>query len=160
MRNSWSDLFVLGLAQISGQVAIPNLLSIIVSHQQNRLARDNTPINVKEVTASICKIHDYVQTLAKLNLTQTEFAYLRAIALFGAGKRNSNKQISQSVDDLFLVALCESLWRVSVSVCKCWPYCKILSSQPFNSSFLLPVTRVTRGQGRKCHIKPSPRDSL
>lgn len=89
MRNSWSDLFVLGLAQISGQVAIPNLLSIIVSHQQNRLARDNTPINVKEVTASICKIHDYVQTLSKLNLTQTEFAYLRAIALFGAGKRSS-----------------------------------------------------------------------
>ena len=87
MRNSWSDLFVLGLAQISGQVAIPNLLSIIVSHQQNRLARDNTPINVKEVTASICKIHDYVQTLSKLNLTQTEFAYLRAIALFGAGKK-------------------------------------------------------------------------
>ena len=90
MRNSWSDLFVLGLAQISGQVAIPSLLSIIVSHQQNRLARDNTPINVKEVTASVCKIHDYVQTLAKLNITHTEFAYLRAIALFGAGNSGDN----------------------------------------------------------------------
>ena len=90
MRNSWSDLFVLGLAQISGQVAIPSLLSIIVSHQQNRLARDNTPINVKEVTASVCKIHDYVQTLAKLNITHTEFAYLRAIALFGAGNIGHN----------------------------------------------------------------------
>ena len=85
VRNSWSDLFVLGLAQISGQVSIPTLLSIIVSHQQSRLARDNTPINVKEVTASICKIHDYVQTLSKLNITHTEFAYLRTIALFGAG---------------------------------------------------------------------------
>lgn len=94
VRNSWSDLFVLGLAQISGQVAIPNLLSIIVSHQQNRLARDNTPINVKEVTASICKIHDYVQTLSKLNLTQTEFAYLRAIALFGAGKKETHVNIN------------------------------------------------------------------
>ena len=122
MRNSWSDLFVLGLAQISGQVAIPSLLSIIVSHQQNRLARDNTPINVKEVTASICKIHDYVQTLSKLSLTQTEFAYLRAIALFGAGKQNSSSKHLTSVDDLFLAAaLCESLWRASVSVCKCWP---------------------------------------
>ena len=85
MRNSWSDLFVLGLAQISPQVSIPTLLSIIVSHQQTRLARENTPINVKEVTASICKIHDYVQTLAKLNISATEFAYLRSIALFGAG---------------------------------------------------------------------------
>ena len=87
VRNSWSDLFVLGLAQISTQVSIPTLLSIIVSHQQTRLARENTPINVKEVTASICKIHDYVQTLGKLNISATEFAYLRSIALFGAGKR-------------------------------------------------------------------------
>jgi len=84
VRNSWSDLFVLGLAQISSQVSIPTLLSIIVSHQQTRLARENTPINVKEVTASICKIHEYVQTLAKLNISATEFAYLRSIALFGA----------------------------------------------------------------------------
>ena len=79
-------MFVLGLAQISSQVSIPTLLSIIVSHQQTRLARENTPINVKEVTASICKIHDYVQTLSKLNISATEFAYLRSIALFGAGK--------------------------------------------------------------------------
>ena len=86
VRNSWSDLFVLGLAQISPQVSIPTLLSIIVSNQQTRLARENTPINVKEVTASICKIHDYVQTLSKLNISATEFAYLRSIALFGAGK--------------------------------------------------------------------------
>ena len=86
VRNSWSDLFVLGLAQISSQVSIPTLLSIIVSHQQTRLARENTPINVKEVTASICKIHDYVQTLGKLNISATEFAYLRSITLFGAGK--------------------------------------------------------------------------
>ena len=138
MRNSWSDLFVLGLAQISGQVAIPSLLSIIVSHQQNRLARDNTPINVKEVTASICKIHDYVQTLSKLSLTQTEFAYLRAIALFGAGKQNSNKHLTLLMIyfSLHFVRVC----GVPVSVfANVGLLCKILSSQPFNSSFLLGV---------------------
>ena len=138
MRNSWSDLFVLGLAQISGQVANPSLLSIIVSHQQNRLARDNTPINVKEVTASICKIHDYVQTLSKLNLTQTEFAYLRAIALFGAGKQNSNKHLTLLMIyfSLHFVRVC----GVPVSVfANVGLLCKILSSQPFNSSFLLGV---------------------
>ena len=89
VRNSWADLFVLGLAQIAGQVSIPSILSLIVSHQQSRLARDNTPINVKEVTASICKIHEYVQALAKLNIDEKEFAYLRAIALFGAGVYSS-----------------------------------------------------------------------
>ena len=98
MRNSWSDLFVLGLAQISSQVSIPPLLSIIVSHQQTRLARENTPINVKEVTASICKIHDYVQTLGKLNISATEFAYLRSIALFGAGN-NFRQSVSLTISD-------------------------------------------------------------
>ena len=86
VRSSWADLFVLGLAQIAGQVSIPSILSLIVSHQQSRLARDNQPINVKEVTACICKIHEYVQTLTKLNIDEKEFAYLRAIALFGAGE--------------------------------------------------------------------------
>ena len=81
-------LFVLGLAQIAGQVSIPSILSLIVSHQQSRLARDNQPINVKEVTACICKIHEYVQTLVKLGIDEKEFAYLRAIALFGAGEQS------------------------------------------------------------------------
>jgi len=100
VRNSWSDLFVLGLAQISSQVSVPTLLSIIVSHQQSRLARDNTPINVKEVTASICKIHDYVQTLSKLNITQTEFAYLRTIALFGADHHSIETLQDKAVAEL------------------------------------------------------------
>ena len=88
VRSSWADLFVLGLAQIAGQVSIPSILSLIVSHQQSRLARDNQPINVKEVTACICKIHEYVQTLVKLGIDEKEFAYLRAIALFGAGEQS------------------------------------------------------------------------
>merc|ERR1719232_390685 len=100
VRNSWSDLFVLGLAQISSQVSVPTLLSIIVSHQQSRLARDNTPINVKEVTASICKIHDYVQTLSKLNITHTEFAYLRTIALFGADHHSIEQLQDKAVAEL------------------------------------------------------------
>merc|ERR1719483_1823934 len=84
VRNSWSDLFVLGLAQISGQVSVPSMLALIVNHQQTRLAREQDNINVKEVTASICRIHEFVQALDKLNIDEKEFAYIRAIALFGA----------------------------------------------------------------------------
>ena len=85
MRNSWSDLFVLGLAQCSGLLSIPSILSLIVSHQQNRLTRDNKLLNIRDITATICKIHEYVLTLDKLKISDKEFAYLRAIALFGAG---------------------------------------------------------------------------
>lgn len=100
VRNSWSDLFVLGLAQISGQVSIPSILALIVSHQQNRLARDQAPINVKEVTASICKIHEYVQALAKLNIDEKEFSYLRAIALFGADHHAVERLQDKAVSEL------------------------------------------------------------
>merc|ERR1712025_254036 len=57
-------------------------------------------INVKEVTASVCKIHDYVQTLAKLNITHTEFAYLRTIALFGADHHSVEKLQDKAVAEL------------------------------------------------------------
>jgi len=100
VRNSWADLFVLGLAQIAPHVSIPSILSLIVTHQQSRLARDNQPINVKEVTASICKIHEYVQSLAKLSLDEKEFAYLRAIALFGADHHSVERLQDKVVGEL------------------------------------------------------------
>merc|ERR1719192_2236920 len=100
VRSSWADLFVLGLAQIASQVSIPSILSLIVSHQQSRLTRDNQPINVKEVTACICKIHEYVQTLAKLNIDEKEFAYLRAIALFGADHHSVERLQDKVVTEL------------------------------------------------------------
>lgn len=100
VRNSWADLFVLGLAQIASQVSIPSILSLIVSHQQSRLARDNQPINVKEVTASICKIHEYVQALSKLHIDDKEFAYLRAIALFGADHHSVERLQDKVVAEL------------------------------------------------------------
>jgi hypothetical protein len=86
VRESWSSLFILGLAQISPQLSIPSLLSLVVSHQQARLARDPTlGLNVKDVVETVVKIHQYVNTLVRLELDDTEYAYLRAVALFGVG---------------------------------------------------------------------------
>lgn len=100
VQNCWSDLFLLGLAQISGQANIPSILALIVSHQQSKLARgDQVTINVKEVTTTICKIHDYVQTISKLNVDEREFAYLRAISLFCSSSGNP-KSLEKMQDSL------------------------------------------------------------
>jgi hypothetical protein len=80
VQRSWSSLFVLGLAQISGQVSIPSLLSLVVSHQQARLSKD-PGVNVKSVVDTVCKIHKYINALVKLGLDDTEFAYLKVIVL-------------------------------------------------------------------------------
>lgn len=84
VRRSWAGLFVLGLAQLAGRLSVPSLLSLAVSHQQARLAGD-TGLDVKEVAETVCKIHQFVKTLANLQLDDTEFAYLKAILIFSEG---------------------------------------------------------------------------
>ena len=91
MRRAWAPLFVLGLAQIADQVSIPSLLSLVVSHQQARIAGGGqqdgqTGLNVKEVAETVCKIHQFVRTVDKLELESTELGYLKAVVLFSEGK--------------------------------------------------------------------------
>ncbi len=91
MRRAWAPLFVLGLAQIADQVSIPSLLSLVVSHQQARIAGGSgqqdgqTGLNVKEVAETVCKIHQFVKTVDKLELESTELGYLKAVVLFSEG---------------------------------------------------------------------------
>ena len=59
VRQSWSSLFILGLAQISSQVSIPSLLSLVVSHQQARLSHDPS-VNVKDVVRAVALFGDGV----------------------------------------------------------------------------------------------------
>lgn len=84
VRRSWVSLFVLGLAQISRSISVPALLSLVVSHQQSRLAGDSS-LDVKEVAETVCKIHQFVKTLGKMELDDTEFGYLKAIVIFSEG---------------------------------------------------------------------------
>ena len=92
MRRAWAPLFVLGLAQIADQVSIPSLLSLVVSHQQARIAGGGggqqdgqAGLNVKEVAETVCKIHQFVRTVDKLELESTELGYLKAVVLFSEG---------------------------------------------------------------------------
>ena len=84
IQRSWSSLFVLGLAQVSSEVSIPSLLSLVVSHQQACLSHDPS-VNVKDVVETVCKIHRYVNTLGRMELTDEEYAYLKAIVLLSDG---------------------------------------------------------------------------
>ncbi len=86
VRNAWSDIFVLGLSQCSSTMNLPNILSAIVNHLQTSVAQDKmTAQRVKQVTTTICKVQEYVKSMTKMNIDDREFAYLKTIALFGAG---------------------------------------------------------------------------
>jgi Asp-tRNA(Asn)/Glu-tRNA(Gln) amidotransferase C subunit len=87
VRNAWSDIFVLGMAQCAQSMNLQNILSSIVSHLQTSVSQDKlSATRVRQVTTTICKIQEYVRALNKLNVDEWEFAYLKAISLFGADK--------------------------------------------------------------------------
>ena len=74
------------MAQCAQTMNLQNILSSIVSHLQTSVSQDKlSATRVRQVTTTICKIQEYVRALTKLNVDEWEFAYLKAISLFGAG---------------------------------------------------------------------------
>lgn len=83
VRNSWCEMFVLGLAQCSHSMYLPTILGAILNHLQSPIAFDkNNSERVKLVTDHIMKLQSYVQTMENLEVDATEFAYLKALILF------------------------------------------------------------------------------
>merc|ERR1719273_1099385 len=107
VRNAWSDIFVLGMAQCAQTMNLQNILSSIVSHLQTSVSQEKlSATRVRQVTTTICKIQEYVRAFNKLNVDEWEFAYLKAIALFGTDKlgissaRQLDKIRDKSVEEL------------------------------------------------------------
>ena len=87
VRNAWSDLFVLGMAQCSASMNLSNILSTIVSHLQTTVQQEKlTAQRVRQVTTTICKVQEYVKAMGRLDIDEKEFALLKIIALFSTGK--------------------------------------------------------------------------
>ena len=87
VRNAWSDLFILGMAQCSQSMNLQSILAAIVSHLQTSVSQEKlTAQRVRQVTTTICKVQEYVKAMNKMKIDDREFAYLKTIALFGAGK--------------------------------------------------------------------------
>ena len=86
VRNAWSDLFILGIAQCAKSMNLQSILTAIVSHLQTSVSQEKlTASRVKQVTSTICKVQEYVRSMSKMKIQDQEFAYLKAIALFGTG---------------------------------------------------------------------------
>ncbi|XP_071744101.1 LOW QUALITY PROTEIN: orphan steroid hormone receptor 2-like [Lepeophtheirus salmonis] len=85
VRNSWSDIFVLGMSQCSKSMNLQSILTAIVSHLQTSVSQERlSATRVRQVTSTICKVQEYVRTMSKMCITDHEYAYLKAISLFGA----------------------------------------------------------------------------
>ena len=69
---------------------LQSILTAIVSHLQTSVSQEKlTASRVKQVTSTICKVQEYVRAMNKMKIQDQEFAYLKAIALFGTGNVNA-----------------------------------------------------------------------
>ena len=63
----------------------------IVSHLQENVSTDKLSAGrVNQVSTTICKLQEYVKAIKRLELDDQEFAYLKTIALFGAGNNKDH----------------------------------------------------------------------
>ncbi|PNF21106.1 hypothetical protein B7P43_G05079 [Cryptotermes secundus] len=85
VRGCWAELFALGLAQCSEILSLPTILSSIINHLQASVAQEKiSALHIKQVTDHICKLQEYVNGMARLQVDEHEYAYLKAITLFSA----------------------------------------------------------------------------
>ena len=87
MRSSWSDLFLLCLAQCREQISIPAILTAIASALEGILGQDmKTLVRTKDQATTLKSISTVLNRIEELNLEPEEFAYLRLCCLFSPGE--------------------------------------------------------------------------
>ncbi|XP_050357308.1 nuclear receptor subfamily 2 group C member 2-like [Nymphalis io] len=103
MRKCWPELFVLGLARWSGALGLGTLLPALAAHLQAELRERNerpppAPLaelplpeitisdysdeRIAEVTAMLCRLHQFIGHMEQLQVSDREHAHLRALCLF------------------------------------------------------------------------------
>lgn len=100
LRASWSDLFVLGLAQTRDQLHLDSILTAIAAQFQEVATLDRLALpRVRQITQTVCKIKEYVTALDRLKLDQQEFGLLRTIALFGSDTLSDSSRYFEQITD-------------------------------------------------------------
>ena len=116
MSQSWSDLFVLGLSQLSLQLQLPSLLTAVADNINTITALDKSSLGrVRTVTQTVAKVKEYVTALRRLELDSQEFALLKIIAMFSSEPVSVNADYYESVCDVALAELRDQTLRHSGS---------------------------------------------
>ncbi|KAL4227065.1 Nuclear receptor subfamily 2 group C member 2 [Mactra antiquata] len=83
VRNCWSGLFTLGLAQHADTMSLSTMLMAILNHLQSTVETDKpSGDRVKSVIEHILKLQNYIQKMQSLQVDNQEYAYLKALLLF------------------------------------------------------------------------------
>uniref|UniRef100_UPI00358FC1F9 nuclear receptor subfamily 2 group C member 2-like isoform X1 n=2 Tax=Myxine glutinosa TaxID=7769 RepID=UPI00358FC1F9 len=83
VRACWNELFTLGLSQCAHIMNLSTILTAIVNHLQASLQQDKlSNERVRVVMEHIWKLQEFCNSMTKLAVDPTEYAFLKAITLF------------------------------------------------------------------------------
>jgi len=106
LRQCWSDLFVLGLSQVSQQVSLSTVLTAVADNIQTMTGLDKSSLcRVRLVTQTVAKMKEYVTALTRLDLDDQEFGLLKIIAVFSCAPVSVNSEYYEAVCDRALAEL-------------------------------------------------------
>jgi len=98
LRRSWSDLFLLGLVELSKEVNVENVLLTLDLNLKKNLGHPGFSLaRLKTLTQKLIKIRKVIEKIEILELTAAEFELVKLCCLFGKefffGNENMAKQI-------------------------------------------------------------------
>ena len=89
LEEGWRDLFLLGISQWSVPLETQTLVKSLTNRLHNSSAakeESDTKEYVAEITSQVRYMQDVVAHLRSLDVDFTEYACLKAVALFKPGK--------------------------------------------------------------------------
>jgi len=137
--KSWTDLFILGLAQAKQDIHLDCILECICAQFESVVSLERVAVTrVRQVTTTLTKVKEYIHALQKLQLDDTEYALLKSIAIFGSD------QLSASADYLNLV--CDK------AVAQLSDYCKSTSAPTDPNRFSKLLLRLSPLRSLQCDV--------
>ncbi|EAL39578.3 AGAP008382-PA [Anopheles gambiae str. PEST] len=108
VRQVWPELFMIGLAQSSGQLSFNTIMLALIQYMKSAILNKKHSADViNYLKKYILLIQEFVNDLQKLNLTDHEYAYLRLLSIFNPDNVLQDKEKNQHLVKLQDLVLAE-----------------------------------------------------
>uniref|UniRef100_A0A182Q5J8 Nuclear receptor domain-containing protein n=1 Tax=Anopheles farauti TaxID=69004 RepID=A0A182Q5J8_9DIPT len=108
VRQVWPELFMIGLAQSSGQLSFNTIMLALIQYMKTViLNRKYSADVICYLKKYILLIQEFVNDLQKMNLTDQEYAYLRLLSIFNPDNVLQEKEKNQHLVKLQELILSE-----------------------------------------------------
>uniref|UniRef100_A0A182MJ20 Nuclear receptor domain-containing protein n=1 Tax=Anopheles culicifacies TaxID=139723 RepID=A0A182MJ20_9DIPT len=96
VRQVWPELFMIGLAQSSGQLSFNTIMLALIQYMKTVILNKKYSVDViNYLKKYILMIQEFVNDLQKMNLTDQEYAYLRLLSIFNPDNALQDKEKNQ-----------------------------------------------------------------